>query len=357
MNATQILACRLATQQLLHTTFQQPHEVVAWMCGMQAQDYTQAKWAIGVRLPPCTEADVEKSVAEKRIIRTWLFRGTLHLAAARDIRWLLDLLAPRLIRSSAFRYRELELDTPTLLRSNDIIGRFLEGGKQATRAELATELTQKGISTEGQRLSFLLQRASLDQLVCQCGGRGKDMIYTLLEWPSEQPFYREEALAELATRYFKGHAPATFEDFVWWTGLSVTDARLGFESVRHTLDSLTLNDVVYWTPAGCTDFLTDMPAHTYLLPGFDEYVLGYTGRSLFLESQHARQAASTNGIFYPVLVKNGRIVGTWKRAIKKNTVQIEPRLFTRTSYPENVDTAIQQYARFLGKEPMVHEKG
>jgi hypothetical protein len=347
MDVSDIGFQRLAPQRISHPPFTKPDEVVSWLCGLQGQDYEGAKWSIGLRLPGSTQASIEQAITEKSVRRGWFMRGTLHLVAAADVHWLLALLAPRLIAGSARRYRELELDAPTMVRSNDILAKALRDGTQQRRTELLALLEENGISTEGQRAAYLLQRASLDGLICQGNAERNNPLYMALdEAPAHvKTLAREEALAELAKRYFVSRGPATFQDFVAWSDLITSEARAGLEAVKPQLIETTLNGQTYWM----ADAPLTKPDHAaYLLPGFDEYVLGYRDRSAVLEQQYANKIVpGGNGIFYPTIVINGRVVGTWKRTIKKQQMIITPAPFTALT--ESDQNAFEDAARRYGE--------
>jgi hypothetical protein len=323
---------------------------------MQAQDYPGVKWSVGLRLPGATDSDIEQAIANKAIIRTWPMRGTLHFVAPEDARWLLKLLTPRVIAQTAGRYRQLELDDDIFARSQELFAQALQGGKQLTRAEMLQLLEAAGIATTGQRGYHLLARAAQDGLICFGPPSGKQQTFTLLEeWiPPAKSLERDEALAELARRYFTGHGPATVQDLAWWSGLTLTDARAGLEMVKSDLVQETIGGQTYWLspdiPAP-----KDPPA-TFLLPGFDEYLLGYKDRSAALDPIHAQKIVpGNNGIFNPTVVIDGKIVGTWKRAFKKEAVMMTVSPFNPLSQAQSraINAAAKLYASFVGLSPTV----
>src|SRR5581483_7294852 len=106
MTSLNIAHQRLLNQHIAATSFEKPSEVVSWLGAVQAQDYLGALWAVGLRLRQVIEADVEQALADKTIIRTWPMRGTLHFVAAADIRWMLELLTPRIVAGSARRLQQ-----------------------------------------------------------------------------------------------------------------------------------------------------------------------------------------------------------------------------------------------------------
>lgn len=208
---------------------------------VQAQDYEGAKWSLALRLPKCTDAGVEQAITDRTIIRSWVLRGTLHFVSPADIHWLLSIVAPRIIAGNARRYQELELDERTLTRSNDLLVKALQEANQLNRKAMLASLEQNGISTAGQRGVYILQRASLDSLICQGTAHASNQTFMLLDEFSSKAMERDEALAELAKRYFSSHGPATLQDFIWWSGISTAEAMAGLDSIRSQLIEEIMN--------------------------------------------------------------------------------------------------------------------
>lgn len=345
-----IPALRLHNQLIAHPRFTQPEQVVAWLGGMQGQDYPGAKWSIALRLPDTTDADVVRAINAGKIIRTWPMRGTLHFVAAQDVRWLLMLTSPKNIAGSASRRRNLELDDNTLARCREVFAKALQGGNQKSREEMYAALAQAKISTEGQRGYHILWSCALHGLICLAATGDKEQKFALLEeWvaPTREKT-REEALAELASRYFTSHGPATLQDFIWWSGLSATEARLGLEASKSKLVQETVGKLVYWMPANIT--LPKLEPGAFALPGFDEYLLGYKDRSAVLDAAHAEKVCpGGNGMFFSTIVIDGRVVGTWKRVIKKAGIEITATAFTSLSQADKKRFAVaaKRYGEFL----------
>ena len=339
---------RLRNQRLAGAGFKRPAEVVAWLGAVQAQDYLGSLWALGLRMKTATEAAIEKAIADRTIVRTWPMRSTLHFVASADIRWMLALLAPRVIAGARSRYRQLELDQDDFDRSRDPVTRALQGGRQLTRDALYEVLEAAGISTTGQRGIHILQRLALDGLLCFAARQGKQPTLALLEeWvPPARMLEREEALAELAGRYFTSHGPATLQDFTWWSGLTVADAKKGIELAG--VEQETVDGQAYWLGAGAPGARPASP-RAWLLPPYDEYTVAYKNRSAVLDPAHS-SLVSGNGIFYPVIVLDGQVAGTWKRAFKKGSVVITLSPFAPLKKKERQAVAeeAERYGAFLG---------
>ena len=228
-------AARLRNQHLARPQLTAA-EVVSSMAATQAQEYAFALWALGLRVPGATASTIERELETGAIVRTHPMRGTHHFVARDDIRWMLALLAPRGLQRIAPYLRTLGLDAAALSAATRALRGALEGGKHLIRSEVADVLRRAGISPDGQRLGFLIGHAELTGLVCSGAKRGKQITFALLDErvPAQPALDRDAALAELARRYFTTRGPATLRDFVWWSGLTVADARAGTERARRS---------------------------------------------------------------------------------------------------------------------------
>jgi hypothetical protein len=342
---------RLASQQIAPVARKGPGEVVASLGAMQAQDYQGALWAIGLRLPEATETDVAQAIADRIIVRTWPMRGTLHFVAAADVHWMLKFLTPRIIAGAARRRQELELDDAIFARCEKVFVRALQGGNQVPRDELLASLQRARISITNQRSYHILWRLAQEGLICFGAHQGKQPTFALLdEWaPKTRNLERAEALAELARRYFTSHGPATVHDFAWWSGLKISEARAAIEMTAAHLTSETIDGKVYWMSPDRPALRPVLP-RVHLLPGFDEYMLGYQDRSAALDPQHVQKILpGSNGVFMPTIVINGRVAGTWKRVVKKKSVVITAAPFASLKKAEvhALAAAAERYGRFL----------
>ena len=351
MNQRDIAIKRLSSQHIENQRFKLPAELVSWLGAVQGQDYAGAKWSIGLRLNGIKDSDVEQALKNKTIVRTWALRGTLHFVASSDIHWLLTLISPRIISKNTRRYQELKLDKKTLSQSNKILRNALNNDNQLTRSELLKILNQKGISTEGQRGYYILQRASLEGFICQGLTQFNDPTFMSLEEFPENKIDHEAALAELAKRYFYSHGPGTLKDFIWWSGLFAKDARAGLDAIKSKLKKEVINGVTYWMSSIISDQL-DSPKIN-LLPGFDEYLLSYKDRGASIDTEQIkRMLTPTNGFFRPTIIINGRVKGTWKRIIKRGKVIIELNPFMPLNDDETEILALEvhRFGEFLGRD-------
>lgn len=351
MTPREIARLRLHQQQIAASRFTTPGGVVSAFGAMQAQDYVGALWTVGVRLPGATEAGIEKAVAQRQIVRTWPMRGTLHFVAAADVRWMLELLTPRILAGSARRRAELELDDVTFTRCRKLFVRALAGGRQLTREAMYGVLEKGAVMVNPHRGYHILWRLSQERFLCFGAREGKQPTFVLFEeWlPGAKSLEREASLAELARRYFTSHGPATLQDFSWWSGLKMSDARVGTELASARLSQEKSGGKAYWMAPDVSAAKKTAAAH--LLSGFDEYLLGYQDRSAVLDPKHAAKIIpGNNGIFMPTLVVDGQVAGTWKRVVKKGSVTVSALPFE----PLGKGTmrafagAAERYGKFLG---------
>jgi hypothetical protein len=312
---------RLHNQRIASTTFQNPGDVVRWLGAVQAQDYLGALWAVGLRMESTVERNVEQALADRTILRTWPMRGTLHFVASEDARWMLELMTPRVLAASARRLqKQYGLDDAVFARSRDAFVRALQGGRQLTRNAMYQALEDAGIPAAGQRGLQILWRLAQEGLICFGAREGKQQTFVLLdEWvPGARRLEREEALAELAIRYFISHGPATVQDFAWWSGLAPAAAVAGLESARSDLMQETLDGQTYWFSPSMPPSEKASPT-ACLLPAFDEYTVAYKDRGAVLDPAYAKE--SEYGLS-PVMVLDGKVVGTWKRTLEKKSVAV-----------------------------------
>jgi hypothetical protein len=347
---------RLRNQRLLDSPAGSPADAVRWMLALQAQDYAGALWSIGVRAPGSRVDEVTAALDEGRIVRSWPMRGTLHVTAPEDLPWMLELIGPRMLATIAPRRRQLGITDITLGTAADLIRGELEGGRAATRPELFAALERAGESTGAQRGINLLGALCQSRVLCLGPRRGAQHTFVLFdEWlPRVAPRDREDALRELALRYFRSHGPATAKDLAWWTQLLVSDMRVAVASARDDLEELEVDGVAYYQAA-------DSPAArgeddgrpvTLALPGFDELLLGYRDRAASLEPEWAeRVVPGKNGLFLPTIVDDGHVVGTWRRTKRSRETLVDTTQFVELDdgVRARFSAALQDYGRFVGE--------
>jgi hypothetical protein len=348
--AFEIIGARLHNQVLWGPGLDTPEEVVAWFGAVQSQEYASAKWALGLRTKDTTDAALEHAFNEGRILRTHVLRPTWHFVAPTDIRWMLALTAPRVRAALAYYDRRLEVETSTLKKSRTVLANALHGNRQLTRSELAPVLQKAGLPVDSSRLGQLLMHAELDGLICSGPRRGKQFTYSLLEEraPQAASLARDESLEELARRYFRSHGPATAQDFAWWSGLTLSEARNGIEAVRSEFEQQSLEGKTYWfRPSSLSHNRTN---RAWLLPSYDEYTVGYTDRNMIFDAAHTEKLGSRASILAQSILIEGRVEGMWKRTLQKNRVvlQLDPFSTLEETQIRRLTQAAAHYGEFLG---------
>ena len=324
----EISRLRMLNQQIEGSVSTTPKELVSSMGAMQAQDFAMAKWAIGLRIPESTQLSIEAAYNAGEIIRTHLMRPTWHFVSSDDIYWMLELTAPQIRKVMKTNDKRFELTDLVYAKTNSILEKVLSNECNMTREELVQEFENVHIRTDENRLSHILIRAELDGVVCSGPIRKNKLTYALLadRVPLKKTGTREEALVTLAGRYFSSHGPATLRDFVWWSGLGITDARKALEMSKSGFQSVTIDTDTYWFSEPVNNARPVTPS-VHLLPAYDEYLISYANRSAALAGVNNKKIISVNGIFRPVIVVNGQVEGLWRRTTIKNLVKIETSHF------------------------------
>lgn len=324
---------RLASQRLAGDGSASVPELVRWMTAMQAQDLPAALWAVGARVPGAGLSQVRAAIDSGAVVRSWPMRGTLHLVAPGDLRWMLDLTAERLTKSIAARHRQLEISWADVEKARDLaLDRILADGP-LSRPALFKVFDDGGQPTHGQRGIHLL--GSLCRhgwLVLGPLARNQQLIAAFDEWiPSSRVLEREEAIAEFLLRYVRSHGPATLRDFAWWTQLPLAEVRRALKVVRDDLVEVEFDGTSYWLSPEVASLLdSGVPGgrSLHLLPGFDEFVLGYTNRAAVLAPGHFDFIVpGGNGVFKKTVVAAGRVVGTWALQGTGPRAAVVPELF------------------------------
>ena len=353
-NYARLFRQRLYNQRLAGTRLKRPEDVVRWLGAVQAQDYAAAKWAIAQRSTDATDAAIERAFNDGSILRTHVLRPTWHFVAPDDIRWMLNLTAPRVKTVSASFYRQWRLDDRLCAKSNAVLAAALRGGTHLSRAALAAALRRARIlkaSDDSLRFIGLLMRAELDAVICSGPREGRQFTYALLEErvPRSRDLTGDEAGAELARRYFVSHGPATLKDFVWWSGLKTADARAALESCRPGFASLVVGGETYWHSPDMPD--AGPVTGAYLFGTWEEVLLSYRDTRAAIPGL-MRQSNAQGG---QLIVLGGRPIGSWRTRWLAGSVVVEATLTTAAGRREAraVERAVEAYGRFLERSASV----
>lgn len=359
LSAEDARALRMRALLLAGHRFSTPAQVVEWFGAMQAQDVASGHWSFGVRLPGLTENDITQATLDKQIVRTWPMRGTIHFVPPADAQWMLEVTGARQLRGLDARWQRLGLDESKVRHAADVLGETLADGSLLTRAECLDTLTAAGLDTTGQRGYHYLWYAAQIGVTVIGPQRGKEQTFTHLDaWvPHPNRPEHDEALGILAERYFRSHGPASVKDFAGWTALTMTEAKRAVAVAEPTLASVEVAGQPMIVAASSLtnagdDAAVAQGADLRVLPGFDEYLLGFKDRSLMADpATMAAVIPGGNGIFRNTVVTGGQVRATWKRTVKSTRVDIEVipvRWRVTRAVKSRLEVDFDDFARFLG---------
>ena len=303
--------------------------------GLQAQILSAAALGLRVRTSGLRMSDVTTAINEQRsIARSWLMRGTLHLVAADDLRWMVRLLGPIFAAGNKARHAELGLDAGLKARGVATIRRILGRSGPLTRYEIVERLRDHGINLDPRTQApiHLIALAAFNGVLCLGPDRGNgEPTYVLLDdWiDPRQSTAPTNPLGELAHRYFAAFGPATLEDFAAWSGLPAAQARTALASAQPSLTGLTVRGRPAYLVKTRGLTLHRRPRANpvvRLLPAFDTYLLGYRSRDFAVPSSLQRRLQRGGGWLHPAVLVNGRAVAAWKmlkRSGNRGNVLIE----------------------------------
>lgn len=327
------------------------------LLALQGQDLPGALWALGLRSgAPITE--VRASFDRGELVRCWPLRGTLHVVPARDLRWLQQLTADRARASMRKRHQALDIDAEAEHAARVSLHREMEArgeSRRLSRAELFSAWERDGIATGGQRGAHLLWLLSLDATLVYGPFSGTEQQLVIgTEWITDSvALDHDGAVRELVRRYLRGHGPATLADLQYWCKLPLATLRAAVRELGDAVAEVRFDGASSLVEAAALD-ARDLPksAPTLLLPGFDEWVLGYQDRSASVHPNHADLIVpGGNGMFRATIIRHGRCVGLWSKTntAKHTRVDAAPvsGAFSATAARE-ISTQVDRYAAFLG---------
>lgn len=336
MKPSELPLQRLYNQQIARPAFTRPEDIVQWLTAMQSQEFAKAKWAIALRGQNLTEKAIDTAFNEGKILRTHLMRPTWHFVHPADIRWMLQLTAPRVHQANAYYYRQQGLDKKIMDRCNKVIIKTL-AGQHLTRTALKAALEKAKINAEGLRLGYIMMYAELEGVICSGPRIGKQFTYALLEEraPAVKPLTRQEALAKFTDRYFSSRGPATLKDLAYWSGLTMKEVQEGAGTLSAAF--IKENDLIFKPAAIPAGKLQT----TFLMPDYDEYGMSYKDRRALLP-------ATGVPAYDRYIISDGKICGEWR---KVDGQELETELYfplPKTKMAE-VEKAIHRYLSFIRK--------
>lgn len=303
------------------------------MVAMQSQLYDMAKWAIGLRLPGSSHTVVEDAFNSGKILRTHMLRPTWHFVSPNDIRWLIDLTAPHVQRLNKGYHNRHNLDNTELEASVKLIEEQLRSKPIMTKEELSNGIGE----TSSQRMMWILMHAELEGVVCSGPRTGKKQTYTLIDTavPSKQEFTRDEELGMLAERYFRSRGPATVKDMAYWSGLTIKDSRKGADTLGK--DFVRDGDHIFH------ETTEDHGTATFLMPDYDEYMMGYKNRDAIADAGDPLWNAWIRSHW---IVADGKIAGSWEIPKMKNKRPAISMFDEKRNASKEIDDAADRYLMF-----------
>ncbi len=330
-------------------------EIVPQLFALQSQEWHSAQLAIHARGRDLTQADVVHArEVERAFVLTWSLRGTLHLVAAEDIGWQLELCGPPAIRGSRSRYQQLGLSEDLRERALSEMQDILKREGALSRPELARSLSARGIPTAGQAIHHLARFAALRGLICLGAEVDGDLTYTLLDdWlPAAQPARQlDNPLAHFARRYLAAYGPATMADFKRWSGLTAAQAKQAWAAISAECLALSLPDgeaLLLERQAALLESSPDEPT-LRLLPRYDNYLLGYESRRFMVADQYAKRVHPGGGLIRACVLIDGEAKANWKLEKRRAglRVVVEPfEALERSIFP-SLEAEVESLGRFL----------
>lgn len=343
---------RMVAQLLLPSVRKQTiPDVVEHMLAMQGQQVYSFPHAALIRSLHTNFEDVKKAFENYLLVRHRPMRGTVHITCAKDYHWLRLALNQK---PSAFIRRQESL-------AGISESMFMEAAESAW--EYITQCHDIGISRQDlfarwkRQFQNRISSEVSDTGICQLLMWGLDRRGLLVEGPlrknqhlfidgrlfpaadsTESGFCfhegisTEDALVEVAYRYARGHGPVSIADFSRWAGLSKKASREALDSnvtygrlKRYTMTEETFKDYdpncdfrqVYYMQPQLIKTLEDSCEEwkqILFLPSFDELHVGYENRTCLTDEVGENAICpAKNGMFKPLIVKDGRLIAVYSK--------------------------------------------
>jgi hypothetical protein len=348
MTRQHVLQRRLATQMLQGDGLPRAADVVRLLGCVQSQEYAHALWSLGMRTSGLRAAEVQAEFDRGDFLRTHILRPTWHFVAAEDIRWILEVTAPRVQQLNQTIYRQEDLNLATLDRGLALIVEELKGGRYRTRAELGQALADQRLVSERLGLAYIVMNAELRGVICSGPMRGTQQTYALLEERVPRSADAAGDAAELARRFFAGHGPASIPDLARWSSLTISQCRDALAAVKDRLDCVTVEGVELWFDPDAPR--AGQPSDALLLPLYDELTLSYPMINFPQATGHPHSPGEDLFVGSVIIAKTN--VGNWRRTVKGRKIIIEialaPEVLQRSR--TLVEAAASKLATFQGKE-------
>lgn len=308
------VAIRLLNQQLISPQFSDPAEVVDYMGAVQAQEYRLMRWAVAMRTRRPSAKAFKKAFDSGRIVRLHLMRGTWQLVSAEDYWPLLGLCSPKALAVTKgwMHSNKISIPDDEIAKIREILACTADEKGSATKEDFVQSLAKKGIMMDEHRLSYHIRLSEISGILCSGDLLPMKATYSLAEnkVSARIDTDRGEALLMLTRKYFRSRQPASLEDFVWWSGLNISDCRRGIDLLGTSIHKEIIAGREYYLTDDCRT--RGFRKGRYLfIPPYDEYLISYKSRDIVLPQEHSHRAHNNSGIFQPVIALDGTICGNW----------------------------------------------
>ena len=341
------VSIRLLNQQLVAPQFASPVDVVSHMGAIQAQEYRMMRWAVEMRTGKPSSKVFKQAFDSGLIIRLHLMRGTWQLVSSEDYWMMLELCAPKAmaVTKGWMNSNKIVIPDDEVMRIRDILAQTAVDKGSATKEDFVHALAEKDVLMDNHRLSYHIRMAEMSGTICSGDLLPMKASYALAadKVKLKTKMDRDEALMVFARKYFRSRQPATLEDFVWWSGLNISDCRRGIA---------LLGDYIHvekWK--GREFYVTDdcrtrgfRKGRYLMIPPYDEYLIGYKSRDIVLSPEFRHKAHNNSGIFQPIITHDGIVCGNWSPF--KDELQAE---FFIGNHETSIQVEWSRYKRFLLK--------
>ena len=339
------VAIRLLNQQLISPQLSDPAEVVSHLGAMQAQEYRMMRWAVEMRTQKPSHKAFKKAFDSGRIVRLHLMRGTWQLVSAEDYWMMIGLCAPKAIAVTKgwMSSNKISIPDEELMRVRDILTQTADQLGSVTKEDFVDALSKENMNMDDHRLSYHIRMAEISGILCSGELLPRKATYALTakKVPKKETMDRDEVLMRFTYKYFRSRQPATLEDFVWWSGLNISDCRKGIALLGDRIHIERYKGREFYLTDDCRT-RGFRKGRFLLIPPYDEYLIGYKSRDIVLPPEYKHHAHNNSGIFQPVVAYDGTISGNW--APFRDDCQV--RFFNGKYETEDVEEAWQTYIKY-----------
>ena len=354
---SQVSAFRLRRHHLASKSQADLAKVARDVCGVQAQVMSAAEIALWTRNHDLTAAAIHSALWKDRtLVKTSCMRGTLHLLTAADFPIYINALRSSRIRQTLHIMARYGVTQREAREVTEAVMKALRDGP-VTKRELTERVLSLGLAGKKARLWFeqsawgVARLAIVEGLVGYGPDRGQHVTMVRVDqWLPEQTKVSEsEAGRILLRRYLGSYGPATVRDFSKWTGFSSPEAKAVWESLEEELAEVSVEGGKAFILREDLDELADSRlGHetVRLLPNFDSYLLAHADKNHLVGARYYKRVYRQQGWVSPVVLLNGRVIGTWSYARRGKRLSLEVAPFE--NFSRLIRTRVEEEAAGLG---------